>query len=73
MWRARRAAPVGSVFSAVVQSRRSRSRLLVDSIVTAVGMTDHIPIMAVAVIAGSPLMLVAGEAAVALHRRQSTS
>ena len=54
-----RAAPVRSVFSAVVQVIALDLVFSIDSIVTAVGMTDHIPIMAIAVIVAVVLMLIA--------------
>ncbi len=43
----------------------------IDSIITAVGMTDHVPIMFVAVIAAVTVMLFAAAAAVALHQRRT--
>ncbi len=56
---ARTRAPIGSVFWAVVQVIALDLVFSIDSIVTAVGMTDHIPIMAIAVIVAVLLMLVA--------------
>jgi predicted tellurium resistance membrane protein TerC len=52
-------APVRSAFSAIVQVIALDLVFSIDSIVTAVGMTDHIPIMAIAVIVAMVLMLVA--------------
>ena len=56
---ARAPSPVASVFSAVVQVIALDLVFSIDSIVTAVGMTDHIPIMAIAVIVAVVLMLLA--------------
>ena len=55
----RASAPVRSAFSAIVQVIALDLVFSIDSIVTAVGMTDHIPIMAIAVIVAMVLMLVA--------------
>jgi predicted tellurium resistance membrane protein TerC len=52
-------ARVGGAFSAIVQVIALDLVFSVDSIVTAVGMTDHIPIMAIAVIVAVVLMLFA--------------
>ena len=54
-----RAAPVTNMVSAVVQVIALDLVFSIDSIVTAVGMTDHIPIMAIAVIVAVVLMLLA--------------
>jgi predicted tellurium resistance membrane protein TerC len=56
---AARTAPMTNLFSAVVQVIALDLVFSVDSIVTAVGMTDHIPIMAIAVIVAVILMLLA--------------
>jgi predicted tellurium resistance membrane protein TerC len=56
---ARKPAPLTGVFSAVVQVIALDLVFSIDSIVTAVGMTEHIPIMAVAVIVSVILMLFA--------------
>jgi len=52
-------APVGGAFWAIVQVIALDLVFSIDSIVTAVGMTDHIPIMAIAVIVAVVLMLFA--------------
>jgi predicted tellurium resistance membrane protein TerC len=56
---ARAPAPVSNLVSAVVQVILLDLVFSIDSIVTAVGMTDHIPIMAIAVIVAVVLMLIA--------------
>ena len=56
---AARTTPMTNLFSAVVQVIALDLVFSVDSIVTAVGMTDHIPIMAIAVIVAVILMLLA--------------
>jgi predicted tellurium resistance membrane protein TerC len=56
---AARTAPLTNLFSAVVQVIALDLVFSIDSIVTAVGMTDHIPIMAIAVIVAVILMLLA--------------
>jgi predicted tellurium resistance membrane protein TerC len=56
---AARTAPMTNLFSAVVQVIALDLVFSVDSIVTAIGMTDHIPIMAIAVIVAVVLMLLA--------------
>jgi predicted tellurium resistance membrane protein TerC len=56
---AARTAPMTNLFSAVVQVIALDLVFSIDSIVTAVGMTDHIPIMAIAVIVAVVLMLLA--------------
>ena len=56
---ARAPAPVLRVFSAVTQVIALDLVFSIDSIVTAVGMTDHIPIMVIAVVVAVALMLVA--------------
>jgi predicted tellurium resistance membrane protein TerC len=56
---AARTKPMTNLFSAVVQVIALDLVFSIDSIVTAVGMTDHIPIMAIAVIVAVILMLLA--------------
>ena len=56
---AARTKPMTNMLSAVVQVIALDLVFSVDSIVTAVGMTDHIPIMAIAVIVAVILMLLA--------------